>query len=146
MQKLNLPPYQFKLIEEKGATKIFDSIRKKYVVLTPEEWVRQNFIEFLHNEKGFPKNLMAVEKQLVLNKKTFRFDLLIYNKKGFPFCIAEFKSPTIKITQETFNQVVRYNYSCKVDYVLVSNGMQHYACKIDYVKNKVEYLKEIPSY
>ncbi len=114
--------------------------------MTPEEWVRQNFIEYLKNEKQYPASLMAVEKQVIVNGKQRRFDLLIYNRKGSPNVIVEFKSPEVKITQDTFDQVVRYNMALRVEKVIVSNGLQHFACEIDYVKNDYKYLSEIPGF
>ena len=144
MQKLNLPEYTFRIKQENAKQLIFDKIRKKFVVLTPEEWVRQNFIEYLNNEKKYPIALMAVEKQIIVNGKQRRFDLLIYNRKGQPQLIAEFKAPDVKITQETFDQVVRYNMALRVEKVIVSNGLQHFACDIDYRNNNYKYLTEIP--
>ena len=146
MQKLNLPDYIFRIKYEGEKQLIFDSIRKKFIVLTPEEWVRQNFVEYLKHEKKFPASLMAIEKQIMVNGKQRRFDLLIYNRKGQPQLIAEFKSPDVKITQETFNQVVRYNMALRVEKVIVSNGLQHFACKINYENNSYEYLSEIPDF
>ncbi len=144
MQKLNLPEYSFRIKQENEKQMIFDAVRKKFVVLTPEEWVRQNFVEYLKNENNYPASLMAVEKQIIVNGKQRRFDLLIYNRKGRPQLIAEFKSPDVKITQETFDQVVRYNMVLRVEKVIVSNGLQHFACEIDYAKNSYKYLSEIP--
>lgn len=146
MDKLNLPEYDFRIRTEDGKQMIFDPIRKKYVVLTPEEWVRQNFIRFLKDEKKYPQNLMSVEKQVMVNGKQSRFDLLIYSRKGQPHLIAEFKAPSVKITQETFDQVVRYNMALHVERVVVSNGMQHFVCEIDYKKNSYSYLREIPEF
>ncbi len=146
MQRLNLPEYDFRTKTENGKQLIFDSIRKKFVVLTPEEWVRQNFIQYLKNEKKYPVNLMAVEKQIMVNGKQRRFDLLIYLRNGQPYLIAEFKAPNVKITQDTFDQVVRYNMTLRVERVIVSNGLQHFACEIDYVKNDFTYLPEIPGF
>ena len=146
MQKLNLPEYDFRIKTEDGKTVIFDGIRKKFVVLTPEEWVRQNFIQYLITEKKYPESLMAVEKQIVVNHNQRRFDLLVYSRNGQPLLIAEFKAPNVKITQETFDQVVRYNMSLRVEKVVVSNGLQHFACEIDYSKNSYSYLPEIPEY
>jgi len=146
MDKLNLPEYDFRIRTEDGKQMIFDPIRKKYVVLTPEEWVRQNFIRFLKDEKRYPQNLMSVEKQVMVNGKQRRFDLLIYSRKGQPHLIAEFKAPSVKITQETFDQVVRYNMALHVERVVVSNGMQHFACEIDYRQNSYSFLKEIPEF
>ncbi len=116
------------------------------MVLTPEEWVRQNFIQFLKQEKHFPESLMAVEKQIMVNSNPRRFDLLVYSRKGEPNLIAEFKAPNVKITQETFDQVVRYNMTLRVEKVVVSNGMQHFACEIDYSTNSYSFLKEIPEF
>lgn len=144
MQKLNLPVYSFRTKIEEEKPFIFDSIRKKFIVLTPEEWVRQNFIRYLNKEKKYPETLMAVEKQIIVNGKQRRFDLLIYSRNGQPQLIAEFKAPGVKITQEAFDQVVRYNMVLRVEKVLVSNGMQHFACEIDYKKNTFNYLHEIP--
>lgn len=146
MQNLNLPEYAFRTKTEEGKTFIFDSIRKKFVVLTPEEWVRQNFIQFLMHEKKYPETLMAVEKQIKVNGKQRRFDLLTYLRNGQPLLIAEFKAPGVKITQDAFDQVVRYNMVLRVERVIVSNGLQHFACEIDYEKNSYSYLTEIPEF
>ena len=146
MYQLNLPEYTFRTKTENSKTLIFDSIRKKFVVLTPEEWVRQNFIQYLIQEKKYPQNLMAVEKQVKVNLQQRRFDLLIYRRNGSPYLIAEFKAPNVKITQNAFDQVVRYNMALRVERVVVSNGMQHFACEIDYEKNSYSFLKEIPSF
>jgi len=144
MQKLNLPEYAFRTKKENAKQLIFDTIRKKFVVLTPEEWVRQNFIQYLIKEKKYPETLMSVEKQILVNTQQRRFDLLIYLRNGQPHLIAEFKAWNVKITQDAFDQVVRYNMALKVERVIVSNGMQHFACEIDYVKNSFKYLPEIP--
>ncbi|WP_167614891.1 type I restriction enzyme HsdR N-terminal domain-containing protein [Maribellus sediminis] len=146
MEKLNLPEYDFRIKTENGKQLIFDGIRKKFVALTPEEWVRQNFVQFLKQEKHFPESLMAVEKQIMVNSNPRRFDLLVYSRKGQPHLIAEFKAPGVKITQETFDQVVRYNMALRVERVLVSNGMQHFACEIDYSTNSYSFLREIPEF
>lgn len=146
MQKLNLPEYNFRIKTEGEKTQIFDGIRKKFVVLTPEEWVRQNFIEYLKREKNYPETLMAVEKQIAVNGMQRRFDLLVYTRNGQPLLIAEFKAPEIKITQEVFDQVVRYNMALRVEKVIVSNGLQHFACEINYIKNSFSYLPEIPAF
>jgi hypothetical protein len=146
MIKLNLPEYDFRLKKEAGQLLIFDEIRKKFVVLTSEEWVRQNFIKYLIEEKKYPATLMAVEKKIVINHQPQRFDLLIYNRNGQPRLIAEFKAPDIKISQQSFDQAVRYNMELKVEYIVVSNGLQHFACRIDYPKNDFSYLKEVPEY
>lgn len=146
MKQLNLPSYDFRIRREGQKQSIFDPVRKKFVGLTPEEWVRQHFMQFLIQEKGFPSSLMAVEKQIALNGKNFRFDLLVYRRSGEPYLIAEFKAPSVKISQETFDQVVRYNMSLKVKLVVVSNGINHYVCVIDYEKGAYSFLKEVPDF
>ena len=146
MQKLNLPEYTFRIKQENEKHLIFDTVRKIFVSLTPEEWVRQNFIEYLKAEKKYPATLMAVEKKIVVNGKQWRFDLVIYKRNGMPYVIVEFKAPDVKITQETFDQVVRYNMALRVENVIVSNGLQHFACEIDYKNNSYKYLKEIPEF
>ena len=146
MQELNLPVYDFRIKTEGTKKYIFDSVRKRFVLLTPEEWVRQHFIRYLIEEKKYPKSLMAVEKQITLNGKLFRFDLLVYRRTGQPLLIAEFKAPNVKITQETFDQVVRYNMALKVERVVVSNGKQHFVCEINYKENSYRFLKEVPEF
>ena len=144
MQKLNLPEYDFRIKTEAGKHYIFDSLRKKFIVLTPEEWVRQHFIQYLTIEKKYPLSLMAVEKQIVINGQQRRFDLLIYDRNGQPLLIAEFKASQVKISQHTFDQVVRYNVALRVKYVVVSNGLQHFSCEMNNAENTYKYLKEIP--
>ncbi len=146
MEPLNLPEYAFRIKLENGKKMIFDANRKKFVVLTPEEWVRQNFIQYLIHDKAYPANLMAVEKQIRVNGKQRRFDLLVYQKSGQPLLIAEFKAPGVALSQAAFDQVVRYNMVLRVEYVLVSNGLNHYVCKIDYANNSYSFLKNIPVY
>lgn|SRR5690554_4657095 len=146
MQQLNLPPYEHRIIQKENKDFIFDTIRKRYIVLTPEEWVRQNFIQYLNKEKKYPAALMAVEKQLVVNTNLFRFDLVVYRRNGIPLLIAEFKAPGVKISQAAFDQAVRYNMALKVEHVVISNGLQHFSCEINYIENSYKYLKEIPEY
>lgn len=144
--KLNLPTYSFRIKEEKKKQFIFDDIRKKFLVLTPEEWVRQNVIRFLIEEKGFVASLMAVETGLKINQNQFRADLLVYNREGKPLLIVEFKAPQVKISQDSFDQIARYNIQFKVPYLIVSNGLKHYCCQLDFVKESYSYLKEIPDF
>ena len=147
MRKLNLPEYQFRLRKNKESkTEIFDKIRKRFYILTPEEWVRQNFINYLIQEKKFPASLMAIEKGLKLNGMTKRTDIVQYNKSGKPILIVECKAPEVKLSQDTFDQAARYNLSLKVDYLIITNGLEHYACKMDYKENRIHFLKEIPTY
>jgi hypothetical protein len=146
MKRLNLPTYSFniKLIEQRKH--IFDFIRKKFVILTPEEWVRQNFLRYLVEEKKYPASLIAVEKEFKLNNLSKRSDAVVYNKSGKPILIAEFKAPEVKIDQKVFDQIARYNMKLKVDYLMVSNGIDHYCCMLDYISNSYQFLKDIPNY
>lgn len=146
MEKLNLPQYPIKLKKEGDKQYIFDTIRKKYLVLTPEEWVRQNFINYLIKEKEYPSTLISIEKGLKLNELQKRADALIYGKDGNPLLLIEFKAAKVKITQETFEQVARYNKVFKVPYLVVTNGMNHYCSKIDFKENSFQFLEDIPSY
>lgn len=146
MTQLNLPIQQLKIKDDNGIIKIYDSLRSKYLVLTPEEWVRQNFVSFLISEKYFPASLMSNEIALKFNNMTRRCDTVVFNKKGEPFVIIEYKAPNIKISQQVFDQIVRYNMVLKADYLIVSNGLQHYCCKIDYSNNSYQFLKDLPDY
>ena len=146
MQFLNLPTYQFEIKSSENKQLIFDKIRKKYVVLTPEEWVRQNFVEYLLVDKKYPLSLIAVEKQVTVNKLKKRFDILIFDKKGNHNIIVECKSPKIKITQDSFDQIARYNLTLNAEYLIVTNGITHYYCKLDSKNKKYIYLEGINSY
>ena len=146
MKTLNLPSYQFNLIVENKKTKIFDAIRKKFLVLTPEEWVRQHIIQFLIEEKGFPKSLIAVEQGLKLNGLQKRADILVYSKIGHPLFMVECKAPQIKIDQKVLDQIGRYNITFKLPYLLVTNGMEHYCAKVNFETKKFSFLYDIPNY
>ena len=145
MQKLNLPGYSFKTKHQDEKLFIWDNIRKKYVVLTPEEWVRQNFINFLIYEKSYIPSLISVEHELKLNTLSKRCDILVFAKSGRPVLLVECKNPSIDITQDVFDQIARYNLVLHVEYLIVTNGLSHYCCKIDYYDRSYSYLKEIPS-
>ena len=146
MQQLNLPAYQFRIQMVDGKQQIFDQWRKKFVALTPEEWVRQNFIRYLVEEKQFPGSLIAVEAGLKVVKRSKRTDVVIYNKLGKPHVIIECKAPEIDITQEVFDQIIRYNMTLQAKYLIVTNGLQHICCQLNYDDFSVQYLKEIPDY
>jgi len=146
MQKLNLPIYSIKLKKDENKTFVFDPIRKKYIILTPEEWVRQNFIQFLIEEKKYPASLMAVEMGIDLLNTKKRCDIVLYNTKGLPHMIVECKAPSTKISQDTFDQIARYNMSLKTDLLIVTNGIQHYICMMDHKNQRYHFLKEIPGY
>ena len=146
MFRLNLPQYEIKIGEKNGKRTIFDFLRRKYVSLTPEEWVRQHFTHYLTDHKGYPKGLMGNEVELRVGEKRLRCDTILYNKEGQPRMIVEYKAPTIQIQQKTFDQISVYNLLLHVDYLIVSNGLQHYCCKMDYDSQKYLFLKEIPDY
>jgi type I site-specific restriction endonuclease len=146
MQELNLPKYSFKFKETDEKIYIFDAFRKKYVQLTPEEWVRQNFLQYLVVEKKYPLSLIAVEAGLKYNQMQKRADVLVYDKQGHPFLLVECKAPEVKISQDTFDQVARYNMIFKVSYLIVTNGMDHFCCKMDYSDNSYRFLEEIPPF
>ena len=146
MQKLNLPIYSIKLKKEENKTLVFDPIRKKHIVLTPEEWVRQNFIQFLIEEKNYPVSLMAVEMGIDLLNTKKRCDIVIYNTKGLPHMIVDCKAPSIKISQDTFDQIARYNIKLNTDLLVVTNGLHHYICMMDHQNQRYHFLKEIPNY
>lgn len=146
MHKLNLPSYQFKIKSSENKQLIFDTVRKKYVVLTPEEWVRQNFVQYLINERNYPSSMIAVEKQLSINNLKKRFDILIFNSDGSSKIIVECKAPTIKITQDAFDQIARYNLKLNADYLVVTNGLTHFSCKMDTQNEQYVFLQEIPDY
>ncbi len=146
MLSLNLPSYEPKISIKEGKRFIFDILRKKYIALTPEEWVRQNFVQYLINYKGFPKGLLANEVKISLNNTIKRCDTVLYSRDMSAKLIVEYKAPHIEITQAVFDQITRYNMVLKVEYLIVSNGMNHYCCKIDYTNNSYTFLKDIPSY
>jgi hypothetical protein len=146
MQSLNFPAYTFKTKSGVQRKQIFDPIRKKYVALTPEEWVRQHLVQFLIQERNFPASLIAIEMGMKLNGMQKRGDVVAYNNLGKPFFIAECKAPEVKITQDVFDQVARYNIVLQVPYLLVSNGLQHFCCEVNLQTEQIQYLKEIPNY
>ncbi len=146
MLPLNLPPSSFKITNKDGKKYIFDVLRKKYVALTPEEWVRQHFTNFLLNQKGYPKGLLANEIQINLNGTRKRCDTVLFNLDLTARMIVEYKAPTVPITQAVFDQITRYNMVLKVEYLIVSNGLNHYCCRIDYQTGKCFFLPDIPNY
>ncbi len=146
MYKLNLPDSDFKITKEERKTFIFDAFRKKKIVLTPEEWVRQHFIRYLVDHKLFPKSLIKVESGLKYNKLPMRSDILVYDRSGNPLVLVECKAYSVKINAATFAQVSKYNQTIKAPYIMLTNGMQHYCCRIDFENEKFDYLKTIPIY
>jgi hypothetical protein len=147
MQQLNLPAYEPRIREDhKGKMEIFDGFRRKFVRLTPEEWVRQHFLNFLVTCKGYPASVMVVEAFLTVNRLKKRCDILVYGPGKKPILVVECKAPEIEITQGVFDQVARYNMTLTVDHLVVTNGLQHYACRIDHLKRSFEFLKDVPGY
>ena len=146
MQQLNLPTYKFRIKSTKNKYVIFDIVRKKYVSLTPEEWVRQHLIHYLIEEKKYPISLIAIEKQLIINNLTKRTDILVFNSEGMPEIIVECKAPSVKITQHAFDQISRYNLKLNANYLMVSNGLEHFNCKMDTENETYVFLKSLPSY
>lgn len=146
MISLNLPSYEIKLSGTKEKPAIWDVLRQKFVALTPEEWVRQHFVHYIIEHLGYPQNLLANEVNLSIGTKKLRADSVLYNKNLTPRMIIEYKAPHIKITQKVFDQITVYNMLMHVDYLVVSNGMEHYCCKMDYAGKKYLFLKEIPAF
>ncbi len=146
MQSLNLPEYLFKIRQNDGRKEIFDPIRKKYVALTPEEWVRQHFVQYLINEKSAPATLIAIEQTLTYNTMKRRSDIVVYSGKAMPLILVECKSAEIKLSQKVFDQIARYNMALKVPYLIITNGLTHFCCKIDFHSMAYTFLKDIPDY
>jgi len=147
MEALNLPTYFFRIKEEQGKKYIFDELRRRFVLLTPEEWVRQHIIQFLIKSKNFPKQLMSIEKGFTINRRLQRFDLLVYDRNnGHPLMIVECKAPGVEINQHVFDQAGRYNNMYKASFILVTNGLKHYCCRISIRDNTFSFLPDIPDY
>ncbi|MEC7264951.1 MAG: type I restriction enzyme HsdR N-terminal domain-containing protein [Bacteroidota bacterium] len=146
MQSLNFPKYEFRIKNSQNRQYIFDGIRKKFVVLQPEEWVRQHLVHFLIFTKDFPKSLINVEKQLTVNSLKKRYDVVVFNPDGSIFLLVECKAPEVKIDQSTFDQIARYNYQLKANFLLVTNGLEHYCCEMDHEHEKYRFLEDIPDF
>lgn len=143
---LNLPPYPFRITERDGQFFVFDEIRKKTLLVTPEEWVRQHFVQYLVAQKKYPKSLIQLERGVKLNGMAKRTDILVYNSSAEKLLLVECKAPSIKITQAVFDQIARYNTVHQVQLLAVTNGLQHFYCKIDLVEKKYYFLEELPDY
>lgn len=146
MLSLNLPPFDINVKKVNGKLSVFDPIRRKFVILTPEEWVRQHFVNFLLTEKGYSPSLICNEIQIILNNQKKRCDSVVYDRQMNPLVIIEYKSPDVNISQNVFDQIVRYNIVLKVKYLIVSNGLNHYCCRMNYEDQSFEYLPDIPLY
>lgn len=146
MFALNLPPYDTRIKTQNGQQKIFDVLRKKYVVLTPEEWVRQHFVHYLIRHKHYPASLLSNEVTLHVGEKSVRADTILYNRNLKPTVLIEYKAPNIKLSQKVFDQISTYNLLLHVDYLIVSNGLETYACKMNYEQQSYYFLEAIPDY
>ncbi|POS01964.1 type I restriction and modification enzyme subunit R-like protein [Flavobacterium croceum DSM 17960] len=144
MQKLNFPDYTFRFKNSENKIAIFDLIRKKYILLTPEEWVRQHTIHWLTEDKKISKNLINVEKIIKINDLIKRYDIVVFQNNGGIKLLVECKAPTVKITQETFHQIARYNLLLKADFLMVTNGINHYFCKMDFENQQYIFLNDLP--
>jgi hypothetical protein len=146
LQPLNLPPYPFKISDDNGTLTLFDEIRKKTIIITPEEWVRQHFVQYLIKQKNYPRSLIKLEGGLKLNTLQKRTDIVVFNPAGQRILMVECKAPSVTIDQKTFDQIARYNMVHKVSLLAVSNGLQHYYCTIDHEKCAYQFIEELPGY
>ena len=146
MHALNFPRYSFRFKNSENKIAVFDVLRKKFVLLTSEEWVRQHVVQYLLTEKKMPKSLLNVEKQLKVNQMLKRYDLLVYNPDGSIHLVVECKAASVPITQETFDQIARYNLALKAKYLMVTNGLQHFYCQMDYEQEKYHFLQDLPEW
>ena len=146
MQELNFPTYSFRFKNSENKVAIFDEIRKKFIILTPEEWVRQHTVQFLLQDKNYPKSYLNVEKILKINELSKRYDIVVFLPTGEIFLLIECKAPEVNITQKTFDQIARYNLTLKAKYLMVTNGLNHYFCQMDFEKEKYVFLEELPEF
>ncbi len=146
MQVLDLPDHGVKTKQGADGTTVFDPIRRRWVALTPEEWVRQHVVNYFIYDLGCPASLIAVETKLVLNGMSKRADLVLYSRSGAPLVLVECKAPTVSIGQGTFEQAARYNLIHKVRYLMVTNGIKHYCCQVDHQRGSVDFLPSMPTF
>lgn len=146
LQPLNLPPYPFKIRDDNGQLTLFDEIRKKNIVITPEEWVRQHFVQYLIRQKNYPKTLIKLEGGHKLNGMPKRSDIIIFNPEGQKILLVECKAPSVTIDQKVFDQIAHYNIVHKIALLAVTNGLKHYYCHIDFVKESYKFIEELPAY
>lgn len=146
MQKLQFPSYSFRFKNSENKIAIFDEIRKKFILLTPEEWVRQHVVQYLLQDKNYPKSYINIEKLIKVNELNKRYDIVVFQPNGELFLLIECKAPEVKITQQTFDQIARYNLVLNAKYLMVSNGLNHYFCKIDFENEKYVFLEELPNF
>src|ERR1700712_1450021 len=143
---LNLPPYPFKITDKNGQLTLFDEIRKRNIIITPEEWVRQHFVQYLIHQKKYPKTLIKLEGGHKLHGMPKRSDIVVFNPNGEKILLVECKAPSVPIGQKTFDQVARYNMVHKVNLLAVTNGLQHYYCRIDFEGRNYKFIEELPDY
>ncbi|AXG74591.1 restriction endonuclease subunit R [Flavobacterium arcticum] len=146
MQKLNFPDYTFRFKNSENKVAIFDEIRKKFIVLTPEEWVRQHVVRLLLENRQYPKSYVNVEKVIKINGLTKRYDVVVFQPNGEIFLLIECKAPNVAISQNTFDQIARYNMVAKAQYMMVTNGLNHYFCQMDYEQEKYIFLRDLPDF
>jgi hypothetical protein len=146
MQNLNFPSYNFRFKNSENKVSIFDDIRKKFIILTPEEWVRQHTVQFLLQQKNYPKSYLNVEKLIKLNDISKRYDIVVFHPNGALFLLIECKAPEVKITQDTFDQIARYNLKLKAEYLMVTNGLNHYFCQMDFENEQYVFLEDLPDF
>ena len=146
MQSLNFPRYTFRFKNSQNSALIFDMVRKKFVVLTPEEWVRQHTLMFLTTEKKYPLSHTNVEKQITYNGLKKRYDIVVFNPDGTIHLLVECKAPHVNISQTTFDQIAQYNFKLNATYLMVTNGLEHYICQMLFEEEKYKFLKEIPEF
>jgi hypothetical protein len=146
MRPLNLPPYPFRIFKEGEKYKILDPVRKKRLVLTPEEWVRQHLVMFLIEEKKFPAGLLKMETGVNHHQRFGRTDALFLSERGRPLVLIECKAPDVPVDQETFHQIARYNSAIKAPYLIMTNGLTHVVCKIAFQEPEFLSLKDLPEY
>ncbi len=146
MKSLDFPGYKFRIKNSENRSWIFDIIRKKFVILQPEEWVRQHVLHLLIKEKNYPPGLINVEKVLRVHGLKKRYDIVAYDPNGGIQLLVECKSPEVLITQESFDQIARYNMELRARYLLLTNGLTHFCCQMDYQKEKYFFLRHIPDF
>jgi hypothetical protein len=146
VQNLNFPTYSFRLKNSENNTHIFDDIRKKFVVLQPEEWVRQHCVQYLIQEKNYPISLINVEKVILINGLKKRYDIVVFNPDGSLAVVVECKAPKVQISQSVFDQIARYNLTLKASYLMVTNGLNHYFCTMNHHLESFEFLETLPNY
>jgi len=146
VQNLKFPTYSFRLKNSENNTHIFDVIRKKFVVLQPEEWVRQHCVQYLIQEKNYPISLINVEKVILINGLKKRYDIVVFNPDGSLAVVVECKAPKVQISQSVFDQIARYNLTLKASYLMVTNGLNHYFCTMNHHLESFEFLETLPNY